>query len=107
MEKRNFSNQTKVRVENVDIPIGDESNLLTLEDSDRARRGEPPLQYDAYLLYENSDAPFAAQLFHKMKDVYSLEVIEKKKVDFFFFTVWQQTHNRMSTIIIILVLLIT
>lgn len=76
MEKQSITNKTKVAVDmNVDIPIIDESNLLTQSDIVRARRGELPLQYDAYLLYEDSDAPFAARLFHKMQDEYSLKVI--------------------------------
>lgn len=83
MEKRNATNQTTHTIENVDdIPIDDDSNLLTKRDVDRARKGEPPIQYDAYLLYENSDAPFAAQLFHKMKDDYGLEVILRKQKKF-------------------------
>lgn len=75
MVKKNATNQTKNTVENVDIPIGDESNLLTQSDIMRARKGELPLQYDAYLLYEDADAPFAARLFHKMQDDYDLKVI--------------------------------
>lgn len=112
MEKQVLTNQTKVTVENVDIPIGDESNLLTQIDVDRARKGEPPLQYDAYLLYENSDAPFAAQLFHKMKDVYSLEVIYTftiikiyyiKKEKKFFSLCSAICVNKMSRTIIIII----
>lgn len=86
MEKRNVTNQTKNTVENVDILIGDESNLLTQRDVERARKGEPPTQYDAYLLYENSDAPFAAQLFHKMEG-YGLQVIYKFTVGKYFLSV--------------------
>lgn len=77
MEQQNVTNQSKVTVEHADIPIVDESNLLTQSDIMRARRGESPLQYDAYLLYEDPDAPFAAQLFHKMQDVYNLKVVYK------------------------------
>lgn len=85
MEKRNATNQKNYTVENVDNPIVDDSNVLTRQDNERAQNGEPPIQYDAYLLYEDSDAPFAAQLFHKMKDVYGLEVIYKFTVVAFAF----------------------
>lgn len=85
MEKRNVTNQNKYTVENVDNPIVDDSNVLTRQDQARGQNGEPPIQYDAYLLYEDSDAPFAAQLFHKMKDVYGLEVIYKFTVVAFAF----------------------
>lgn len=89
MQNRNVTSQTKVNTnENVDIPIDDDLNLLTHRDVERARKGEPPIQYDAYLLYETSDAPFAAQLFHKMVSNYGLEVIYKFTVCSHLFRRW-------------------
>lgn len=69
MEKKDVANQTKVTVENVN-----DSNLLTQTDVERARNGEPPQKYDAYLLYEDQDAELAARIFHKMQDQYNLKV---------------------------------
>lgn len=78
MQNKNATNQNKPNiVEHIDMPIADESNLLTHRDVERARKGEAPIQYDAYLLYENSDTEFAAILFHKMVGEYGLEVIDK------------------------------